>query len=76
MATQNIWNLKYIAGNPEMFSRVITAAGSPMKRSSALEGAEAVSKNGWRVWVEHADSGIRIFESEVEKMYLSAEQAK
>lgn len=39
-ATQKVWNLQYVAGNPAMFSRVTTAAGSPMKRSEALAGAE------------------------------------
>lgn len=64
--TQKVWNLQYVAGNPSMFSRVTTAAGSPMKRSEALEGAENIAP-GWRCWVEHATSGQRIFESGPEK---------
>jgi hypothetical protein len=34
-----------------------------------------VAANGWRVWVEHAVTGERIFESDVEKAYKQAGQA-
>jgi hypothetical protein len=69
MASHKAWNLKYVAGNPTLFSNVTTAAGCPMKRSEALEGAETIAANGWRVWIEHTDSGKRIFESDVEKKH-------
>lgn len=74
MASQKIWVLKYVVGNPMIFSKVTTAAGSPMKRSEAIEGAQTISTNGgnWRVWVENAESGKRIFESEVEKQHTAA----
>ncbi|MFC5550310.1 hypothetical protein [Massilia aerilata] len=75
MATQKCWTLKYVAGNPAMFSRVRTDASGPGRRGEVLEAAEKVAANGWRVWVEHAVSGERIFESEVEKAYLQAHQA-
>lgn len=68
MSVKN-WNLMYVAGNPEMFSKVISNASNPLRRSEALENAGKIAANGWRVWVEHKDSGKRIFESEVEKMY-------
>lgn len=71
MASKKVWNLKFVAGNPSMFSKVTTAAGSPMLRSDALEGAEIVSKHGWRVWVEHAESQKRIFESAAEKQFTA-----
>lgn len=73
MATQKVWNLKYVAGNPAMFSKVTTAAGSPMKRSEALNGAEVIEANGggWRVWIEHTKTGERIFESAVETRHLT-----
>ena len=76
MTTQNIWNLKYVAGNPAMFSKVITSAGSPMKRSEALNGAQTIGANGggWRVWVDHAETGKRIFESDAEKLYAVAQE--
>lgn len=32
-----------------------------------MEGASKVAANGWRVWVEHQQTGLRIFESEMEK---------
>lgn len=76
MTTQKVWNLKYVAGNPAMFSKVTTAAGSPMKRSDALEGAQSIDANGggWRVWVEHAESGKRIFESAAEMQFAAAQE--
>lgn len=74
MATQSVWNLKYVVGNPAMFSNVTTAAGSPMKRSEALNGAQTIEANGgWRVWVEHAETGKRIFESAAEKQFAAAQ---
>ncbi|WP_298150863.1 hypothetical protein [Flavobacterium sp.] len=77
MATQKVWNLKYVAGNPEMFSKETTAAGSPMKRSAALSGAQTIESQGggWRVWVEHAETGQRIFESAAEKNHFEDREA-
>lgn len=77
MATQKVWILEYVVGNPAMFSRATTAAGSPMKRREALDGAQAVVGNGggWRVWVKHAETGKRIFESEAERQHNAAQPA-
>ena len=69
MATQKVWNLMYVAGNPGMRSKVTSNASNPMKRSEALSAAEKVAANGWRVWVEHSVNGTRIFESDVEKTH-------
>ena len=69
MASQKCWVLKYVAGNPEMFTRVTTDASGPGRRGEVLEAAVKVAKNNWRVWVEHAVTGERIFESDVEKSY-------
>ena len=55
-----------------MFTRVTTDAAGAIKRGEALAGAEIVAANGWRVWVEHAVTGERIFESAVEKAYKQA----
>lgn len=63
------WNLMYVAGNPDIRTKVISNASNPIKRSEALAGAEKIAANGWRVWVEHKDTGKRIFESEIEKSY-------
>lgn len=72
MATQKNWIIKYVAGNPAMFTRVTWNAAGAIKRSEALAGAAKIAANGWRVWVEHAVSGERIFESDVEKAYKQA----
>lgn len=74
MATQKCWILKYIAGNPAMFTRVTTDGAGASMRGDALAGAATVAANGWRVWVEHAVTGKRIFESDVEKMYQQASE--
>ncbi|MFC7462058.1 hypothetical protein [Hydrogenophaga defluvii] len=70
---QKIWNLKYVAGNPAMFTRVTSCADNPMTRAHALLAAEVVSKNGggWRVWVERIDTLERIFESAAERFHLT-----
>jgi len=77
VATQKVWNLQYVVGNPKMFSSVTTAAGSPLKRSEALEGAETIERNGggWRVWVQHAKTGDRIYESAAEKEHQATQPA-
>lgn len=73
MGTQRIWHLKYVAGNPAMFTRVITANGGPFKRSEALQDAKSIVANAptWRVWVER-DDGARIFESPAEIAHRQA----
>jgi hypothetical protein len=77
MATQKIWILKYVAGNPAIFSKVTTVASGLMRRSEALTGAQTIDANGgcqgWRIWVEHAESGRRIFESVAEKQFAAAQ---
>lgn len=77
MATNRVWEVKYVVGNPEMFSRVTTAAGGPFRRTEALESAKKVADNGggWRVWVEHAETGKRIFESEAEVNHKTGQAA-
>lgn len=57
------WNLCYVAGNPAHFTQVTKDATSPMTRADALESAQTVAQNGWRVWVEHTERPERIFES-------------
>jgi hypothetical protein len=61
------WNLMYVVGNPETRFKVTSDASNPQKRSKAIEGANKLSSHKWRVWVEHKDTGERIFESNVEK---------
>jgi len=74
LAIKKIWNLKYVAGNPKMFTKVTMAAGSPMTRSEAMDGAQTIGANGWRVWVEHAKTAKHIFESDAEKSYTVAQE--
>ncbi|WP_087864234.1 hypothetical protein [Comamonas thiooxydans] len=71
MAVKKIWNLMYVVGNPSMFKNVTANAGNPMSRADALASAATVSDNGggWRVWVEHRETGERIFESAAEQKH-------
>lgn len=64
-----VWNLMYEVGNT---GRIVGDAGNPQMRAIALEGAEKVAEFGWRVWVEHHESGKRIFESQVEKDHVAS----
>lgn len=64
-----VWNVMYALGNT---GRIVGDAGNPHARRSALEGAAVVDKNGWRVWVEHHETGKRIFESAREQAHREA----
>lgn len=69
--SKKIWNVKFIAGNPEFFTAVKIADKSPFTRAAANEAFENLASKGWRVWVEHVDTGERIAESSAEKQYLT-----
>jgi hypothetical protein len=75
MANQNIWIVKFVAGNPLLFQKIKTAANGPFKRSTALANAQTIANNNWRVWVEHQTTGKRIFESVVEKAFKVTENS-
>ena len=61
-----VWNLFYRLGTTE---RLVGDAGNPQTRKSALEGAETITKNGWRVWVEHHTTGTMLFQNQAEMAY-------
>ena len=69
MASNRIWNLMYALGNT---GRIVGDAANPQDRAGALGGAATISGNGWRVWVEHKDTGKRIFESDKEVAHRKA----
>ena len=67
MANQKIWLVKFVAGNPKFFDKVITVNNKALRRSEALDTAEVYAKNNWRSWVEHHENPEnRIYESPVE----------
>lgn len=76
MASNQIWLLKYVIGAFGVCAHIRTDAASPFIRHKALESAERLAKNGWRVWVEHKETGERIYESEMEKLYNSGEMQR
>lgn len=61
-----VWNLMYRMGTN---GRVISSDDNPVSRKSALEGAAVVTKNGWRVWVEHHTSGKILYQNPAEVTY-------
>jgi hypothetical protein len=71
MSTNKIWNLKYVVGNPEIFTKATNASGNPTRRKEALDTAkEMIKKNPkWRIWVERSGTGERILESDTETQY-------
>jgi hypothetical protein len=74
MATNKVWKICYVPGNPAMFSRVVEDAANPYMKSRALAVAKFIADNGggWRVWVEHSITGKRIFESKAEIHHQAA----
>ncbi len=73
MKTTKVWNLKYVAGNT---GRKFSDASNPQRRAEALEAARQVEANGWRAWVEHHETGKRIFESTHEQAHREVEAGK
>lgn len=59
---RKIWTLKYVAGNPEMFSSIRWTAG--LTKSEALDGFKTIDDR-WRKWVER--DGVLFCENEVQK---------
>lgn len=70
--SKRIWNLKFVAGNPKKFSQVISDSDNPMTKAEALDGFQTLATNGWRVWVEHAQTSKRLAESDVEKTWKAS----
>jgi hypothetical protein len=71
MASKKKWYVRFIAGNPEIFSDIKTEPRSPMMRSEALEAIGHIDNHGWRGWVED-EAGNRIFETSREKDFKNA----
>jgi hypothetical protein len=71
MATNKRWNVKFVAGNPDIFTKVRTEPDSPMMRSKALEKISVIESHDWRGWVED-DAGNRIYETTAEKRFKRA----
>lgn len=71
MATQKVWNVNFVAGNPALFNKVITASDGPFLRGQATKLAlEMVGVNpAWRIWVEHVSKDERLFESAAEILH-------
>ncbi len=68
-----VWNLMYRIGT---VGKVTSAADNPVTRKAALEGAAVVTKNGWRVWVEHHTSGKILYQNPAEVAHQQSVEAK
>ena len=66
----NVWKLMFISGSA---TKVVKhAEDRPLPRKVALDKAVAISRNGWRVWIEHYQTGKRLFENDAERSYRLA----
>ncbi len=68
MTTKKKWIVRFVAGNPEIFSKVLTESGSPMMRNQAMTTVAIFESRGWRGWVEDTE-GNRIYETSAEKHF-------
>jgi hypothetical protein len=59
-----VWNLVCILGAT---GTVVSHADNPMTRKKALDGAAAVTKNGWPCWVIDDEGKREIFVNEFEQ---------
>lgn len=64
-----VWHVKFVQGD-----RVLCDEQGPFTRRCALRVADAVDKNGWRVWVEHFASGRRIHSGKAELAFQQKRQ--
>jgi hypothetical protein len=62
LASNKIWTLKFVAGNPELFSQVRSNTG--LTKSEALAGFKNIDDR-WRKWIERNGSVYK--ENEVQK---------
>lgn len=63
IVSTKVWSLMYRLGTTW---RVVGDAANPQGRKSALEGAATITRNGWRVWVEHHTSGKVLYQNPAE----------
>lgn len=63
----------YAVGNT---GRITGDAANPQDRCGAMGGAETISQNGWRVWMEHQGTGKRIYESPAEIEHRRTEESE
>lgn len=59
--TTKVWNLMYALENT---GRVTGDSGNPQTRKACLDAA--ITKNTWRCWVEHHETGKRVYENALE----------
>lgn len=55
MASNKVWYLKFVAGNPNLFSQVRTS--EPLTQREALDRFSVID-DGWRKWIENANGKI------------------
>lgn len=71
---KKIWNVKFVPGEPLKSFHSPSDGKNPRTRGAALALANELALNGWRVWVEHAESFERIYQSAPEAVYRSGLQ--
>ena len=66
---RKIWTLKYVVGNPEIFTQVRQSQN--LTKSKAMEGFKNLD-NRWRKWVEM--DGIPVLESDAQREFRRKEE--
>lgn len=64
------YRLKFIPGNPEIFSRVSTGPEQYQTLEDAMQDFDTIDSHSWRGWIEDKD-GNRVRETEVEKRWAA-----
>lgn len=64
--SQKVWIVKFVVGNPEMFSQV--RQSEPLRKSDAIVQYLSIPDD-WRKWIENVNTGKRLKENDVESSY-------
>ena len=62
--------IKFIAGNPEIFSEIRTSRHSPSTLEDAMSELSTIDSHGWRGWIEDKD-GNRVKETTTETLWAA-----
>jgi hypothetical protein len=73
MTTKKVWHVKYVVGNPRIYTKVTTSAGGPYLRRHALFYMSDCICKDWRCWVEHSITGEVIARNDTERAWQAGE---
>lgn len=71
--TKKVWHLKYVIGNPRIYTKITTDSGGPYLRNEAIRLCLNQICEDWRCWVEHSVTGEVIERNATEQAWLAGE---